>query len=118
VILASPTTLIALLRTVAYSWQQQELLENARRIGDTARTLFERVCTFADHLGKVGDSLRRATDTYNASVASWESRVLPMGKRIGELGVTAKHGEFAELERVEASTRSLPAGEVAEDAET
>ena len=114
VILASPTTLIALLRTVAYSWQQQELLENARKIGETAKTLFERVCTFADHLGKVGDSLRKATDAYNASVASWESRVLPMGRRVGELGVTAKHGDFAELERVEGSPRSLPMGDDAE----
>ena len=114
VILASPTTLIALLRTVAYSWQQQELLENARRIGETAKTLFERVCTFAEHLGKVGDSLRKATDAYNASVASWESRVLPMGRRVGELGVTAKQGEFAELRRVDAAARSLPMGEDAE----
>ena len=117
VILASPTTLIALLRTVAYSWQQQELLENARKIGETARTLYERVCTFADHLGKVGDNLRRATDAYNASVASWESRVLPMGRRINELGVTAKQGDFAEFERVEAAARSLPLGEAPEEPE-
>ncbi len=112
VILASPTTLIALLRTVAYSWQQQELLENARKIGDTAKLLFERVCTFADHLGKVGDSLRKATDAYNASAASWEARVLPMGRRVNELGVTAKQDKFAELKRVEGAARSLATDEV------
>jgi len=109
VILASPTTLIALLRAVAYSWQQQELLENARQIGETARLLFERVCTFADHLGKVGDNLRKATDAYNASVASWEARVQPMGRRISELGVTAKQAEFTALQRVDTTPRSLPA---------
>jgi DNA recombination protein RmuC len=115
VIIASPTTLIALLRAVAYSWQQQELIENAREIGQTAQQLFERVCTFAGHLDKVGDSLRRATETYNASVASWESRVLPMGRRVNELGVTAKQADFAKLERIEASPRSLPIGEAAEE---
>ncbi len=118
VILASPTTLIALLRTVAYSWRQQGLLDNAREIGKIAKTLFERVCTFADHLGKVGDGLRKATDAYNASVGSWEARVLPMGRRITELGVTARQSEFAELERVEGSPRSLPAIENSEEEES
>ena len=107
VILASPTTLIALLRTVAYSWQQQELLENAHRIGETAQLLFERVCTFADHLGKLGDNLRRATDAYNSSVASWESRVLPMGRKISELGVSSKRDQFSELPQIDITQRSL-----------
>jgi DNA recombination protein RmuC len=111
VILASPTTLIALLRAVAYSWQQQELIENARRIGQTAQSLFERVCKFAEHLGKVGDHLRRATDAYNASVASWESRVLPMGRRIRELGITARPEDFEELKPVDALPRRLPVAE-------
>jgi DNA recombination protein RmuC len=118
VILASPTTLIALLRTVAYSWQQQELLENARQIGQTARYLFERVCKFADHLGRVGDGLRRATDAYNASVASWESRVLPMGRRITELGVAARQAKFAEMKRVQGSPRALPAAEEPQEKES
>ena len=118
VILASPTTLIALLRAVAYSWQQQELIENARMIGETARLLFERVCTFAEHLGKVGDNLRKATDAYNASVASWEARVQPMGRRISDLGVTAKQGEFAGLQRVDNTPRSLPAEAAADEGES
>lgn len=108
VILASPTTLIALLRTVAYSWQQQELLENAAEIGQTAKDLFERVCKFAEHLGKVGEGLRRATDSYNASVASWERRVVPMGRRMTELGVVPKDQTLTELPPVDATPRSLP----------
>ncbi|MFQ5806407.1 MAG: DNA recombination protein RmuC, partial [Phycisphaerae bacterium] len=105
VILASPTTLIALLRTVAYSWRQQELIENARQIGKTAQFLFERVCKFAEHLGRIGDNLRRATEAYNDAVGSWERRVLPMGRRIGELGVTARQAEFTEMKPVDALPR-------------
>lgn len=115
VILASPTTLIALLHAVAYSWQQQELIENAGLIGETAKALFERVCKFAEHFGKVGDSLRRATDAYNASVASWESRVLPMGRRVSELGVTVGQDEFVDIKPVEALPRSAP-GQTTPDA--
>jgi len=105
VILASPTTLIALLRTVAYSWRQQELLENARLIGETAQTLFERVCIFAEHLGKVGQQLHRATSTYNAAAASWQTRVLPMGSKVKELGVKAKQAEFTDLKQIDVIPR-------------
>ena len=108
VILASPTTLIALLRTVAYSWQQQELLENAAEIGETAKVLFERVCKFAEHLGKVGENLRRATEAYNDAAGSWERRVVPAGRRLPELGALSSDEEFAELPLIDATPRSLP----------
>ena len=107
VILATPTTLIALLRTVAYSWQQQQVAENAQRIAEAARELFERVCKFAEHLGKVGDGLRKATEAYNSSVASWTNRVLPSGRRMSELGVTVGDRELVEMDGVEVTTRSV-----------
>ena len=107
VILASPTTLIALLRTVAYSWQQQELLENARQIGETAKLLYERVNTFAGHLDRLGDQLGKATKAYNDAAGSWESRVMPMGRRVQELGVSAKQAEFAELPPIDVTPRQL-----------
>ena len=108
VILASPTTLIALLRTIGHSWQQQEMLDNAERIGQTARELFERVMTFSEHLTRVGDQLRRATDSYNSAVGSWQSRLVPVGRRIHELGVPAKDIETLALRPIEAAPRELP----------
>lgn len=108
VILATPTTLIALLRTVAYSWQQQQVAENAQRIADAGKELFERVYTFAEHLGKVGDGLRRATETYNQAVGSWTNRVLPSGRRMSELGVAVGDRELVEMNTVDATPRSLP----------
>lgn len=107
VVLATPTTLIALLRTVAYGWQQQTLVEKSQEIGATARTLFDRVCKFAEHFGRVGDSLRRAVGSYNDAVGSWEARVAPMGRRLPELGATPHDAEFADLPTVDAAARSL-----------
>jgi len=108
VILASPTTLIALLHAVAYSWRQQELIENARRIGQTAAELFDRVCKFAEHFGKVGDGLRRATDAFNDAIGSWERRVLPLGRRVAELGATSRQGELVDIKRVEVLPQAPP----------
>jgi DNA recombination protein RmuC len=107
VILATPTTLIALLRTVAYSWQQQHVAENAQRIADVGKELFDRVYTFAEHLGKVGDGLRRATETYNAAIGSWTNRVLPSGRRMSELGVAVGDRELVEMSTVDATVRAV-----------
>ncbi|RMF73475.1 MAG: DNA recombination protein RmuC [Planctomycetota bacterium] len=107
VILASPTTLIALLRTVGHNWQQQALLENARQISKTAAELFERVCKFAEHFGKTGDSLRRAVEAYNQAVGSWERRILPTGRRIAEMGVRVKNEKSMALEQIEPAPRLL-----------
>ncbi len=118
VILASPTTLIALLRTVAYSWQQHTQLENAHKIGEAARILSERVNKFAEHMGNVGSHLARATKTFNEAVSSWEVRILPAGRKLEQLGISTKQGEFARLDRVEATPRSIPSGESREDDES
>lgn len=123
VILATPTTLIALLRTVAFSWQQRELVDNAQRIGAVAAELYERVCRFADHLGNVGRGLQRATEAYNQSVASWEARVLPMERRLAELRAVASAAEPAAPQFVDKTPRSLdeqrlvlaPRGEASHD---
>ena len=86
VILASPTTLIALLRAIAHGWRQAQMIENADRISALGRELYERLRTFLDHMVKLGGNLGSSVDTYNKALASLESRVLPSGRKMSELG--------------------------------
>ncbi len=88
VLVATPTTLVALLRTVAIYHQQRSLAENAREIADTARELYDRAAKVGDDLGRAGRGLKTAVDAYNAAVGSFERRFLPMGQRLAELKVT------------------------------
>ncbi len=84
VILASPTTILGLLRVIMYAWQQQSLAENAQKIGDMATELQGRMGTFLDHLQKVGRNLGTAVNAYNAAVGAAESRVLPQVRKMAE----------------------------------
>ena len=88
VVLASPTTLIALLRTVAHGWRHESLADQAREIHRVGRDLHERLSTMNGHLGKLGRSLDGAVSAYNQAVGSWESRVLVAARRFEELDVT------------------------------
>ncbi len=88
VVLASPTTLIALLRTVAHGWRHESLADQAREIHRVGRDLHERLGTMSGHLGKLGRSLDTAVAAYNQAVGSWESRVLVAARRFEELDVT------------------------------
>jgi DNA recombination protein RmuC len=88
VVLASPTTLIALLRTVAHGWRHESLADRAREIHRVGRDLHERLRTMGAHLGKLGRSLDTAVGAYNQTVGSWESRVLVTARRFEELDAT------------------------------
>jgi DNA recombination protein RmuC len=88
VLLATPTTLLALLRTVAIYWQQRELAKNAEEIASAARELYDRAAKFAEELAGVGKGLQSAIDAYNRARGSFEHRLLPMGRRLEEMRVT------------------------------
>lgn len=104
VILATPTTLIALLRAVAYGWRQEKLAEHARVIADLGRELYERLGVWVEHLGRVGKNLDEAVEAYNKAVGSLEARVLVSARRFVELGVTAER-ELGEVPLVEREVR-------------
>ena len=106
VILATPTTLIALLKAVAYGWRQEQLAENAGRISELGRQLHERLATMTDHFGKVGRSLHNAVDDFNRAVGSFEGRVLPAARRFRELAVGGKQ-EISILEPIDGVPRDL-----------
>ncbi|CAB4802342.1 unannotated protein [freshwater metagenome] len=86
---ASPGTLIALLRAIAYGWRQEQLAENAAQVVALGKELYERVGVFTGHLQKVGNSLTKATESYNSAVASLETRVMPSARRFETLAVAA-----------------------------
>lgn len=109
VILATPTTLVALLRAVAYGWRQEALAENAEQIRHLGAELYERLAVFADHLGKLGKSLDNGVKHYNAAVGSFDSRVLSSARKFTEMGIHAKK-PIEQPEQVEKGARSLDSG--------
>ena len=111
VVLATPTTLMALLRAVAFGWRQEQVADNARKISEQASKLYQGLAVWSGHLAKVGESLDRATKTYNQSVGSLERSVLPSVRKLKELGVSSKD-EWTELASLEGGVRSAPAAEL------
>jgi DNA recombination protein RmuC len=112
VIIATPTTLIALLRAVAYGWRQELLAENAKQISDLGRELYDRLATLSKHFGRLGKGLAAAIDAYNDAVGSLESRVLVSARRFKELGATGTTTDIEEQLPVESAPRHLQAPEL------
>jgi DNA recombination protein RmuC len=99
-------TLLALLRAVAYGWQQHAITDNARKIAQEGKELYARVTTFVDHLAEVGRHLGRSVEVYNKAVGSFERRLVPAVRRLQELGVSSS--ELEEPEAIEVHP-ALPA---------
>lgn len=110
VLVATPTTLIALLRAVAYGWQQERVAEDARAVAQAGRELHRRLETFAEHLQRVGARLRGAVGAYNDAVGSFEHRVLPAARRLAEHGVVSAERELPAFDRVDLAARELALG--------
>ncbi|MCX6092735.1 MAG: DNA recombination protein RmuC [Candidatus Bipolaricaulota bacterium] len=108
ILFASPITLLALLRTVAFGWNQLHITENARAIADQGRELYDRVVNVLDPIGDVGKHLKKSVDAYNQAVASLEGRLLPAARRLKDM--TASEKDVPELEAIDHTPR-LPLNE-------
>ena len=111
VMLASPLTLMALLRAVAFGWQQEKVARNAHDISDLGRQLYDRIRVMAEHFEEVARGLTRSVEAYNRAVGSLESRVLVTARRLKEKGISAPE-ELPELEVIDHTARSLGAPEL------
>jgi DNA recombination protein RmuC len=107
IILATPTTLIVILKSVAMSWQQHNITENAIEILKAADDFSARVTTFADHLDKVGGGLKNALKSYNDAIGSWESRIVPAGRKLEQLKATENKNALPDIEKIDKPVRGL-----------
>ena len=111
VALVAPVSLLAALKSVAYSWRQETLTDNARELFEASQQLYQRLGTLGGHVTKLGGSLKSAVEKYNAMVGTLESRVLPSARRIGELDPS--HGDrLTPISPVESTPRVLSAAEL------
>lgn len=113
VVITTPSTLIALLKTVAYGWRQSEVAHNAALIRDLGQELYRRLSTFDGHLARMGQRLASAVEAYNSAVGSLERQVLPQARRFTELGVTAD-APLPVLEQVTQLSRNTGSAPLAE----
>jgi len=114
VVLATPSTLIALLRTIAYTWRQEALAANTAEVNKLGRDLYTRLSTMGGHIDKLGRALGSAVGSYNNAVSSLESRVFVTARRMGDLGVIDRGAELKAPDQVTEAPRTTQAPEYAE----
>lgn len=106
VILATPTTLLALLKAISYGWSQEKLAQNAVEISNLGRLLYERLCTLAENFSKIGDGLRKTTNSYNTTIGTLEGNLLPAARRFKGLGITSVK-ELQEIQIIDGDVRDI-----------
>ncbi|MBI5360483.1 MAG: DNA recombination protein RmuC [Planctomycetes bacterium] len=106
VIIATPTTLVALLKAIAYGWRQEQVEKNAMQICGLGKEMYERMAKFIEHMSKVGSSLEKATDSYNSAVSSIESRVMVTARKFKELGAGTQT-DIPEIPQIEIAPKSI-----------
>lgn len=111
VMLASPLSLIALLKAIAFGWQQDTIAKNAQEISELGRSLYDRIAKLAEHFESVGRSLAKSVQCYNQAVGTLETRVLVTARRLKDKGVTGSE-EFREIETIDQTPRMLGAPEL------
>lgn len=107
VLIATPTTLMALVKSIAYGWQQEKMAENALEVQKTAKELYDRLSTFSKNLAAVGRSLSSSVSNYNKAVGSLEARVLPSARKFEAMGVVAQGAELENPGQVETEPRQV-----------
>jgi DNA recombination protein RmuC len=112
VIIATPITLIALLRAVEFGWRQDKIAKNAEQIGELGKELHDRVCKMSDHFTSLGSSLRNAVESYNQTLGSLEMRVLVSARRFKDFGATDGTKEIDRMGPIEVIPRQLQAPEM------
>ncbi len=107
VILATPTTLIALLKAVSYGWRQEQLSRNAQKISELGRELYKRLADMTEHFADMGNGLKKAVDSYNKGIGSFEKRVTVKAREFKELGIGETVKEIADMDPVETYPREI-----------
>ena len=107
VIITTPSTMVALAKSVAYGWRQEQSAKNAQEIAELGRELFRRMAIMVDHVGKVGDAIGKSAKSYNDLVGSLESRVLPQARKFKELGAGDAGIDIATTSAIETAPRQL-----------
>jgi DNA recombination protein RmuC len=107
VIITTPSTMVALAKSVAYGWRQEQSAKNAQEIAELGRELYRRMAIMADKMGKVGDSIDKSVKSYNELVGSVEARVMPQARKFKELGAGDAGIDIAAAAQIEASPRQL-----------
>jgi DNA recombination protein RmuC len=109
ILLATPASLIALLRSVSVSWQQHAQTENAQKIAEAAREFYARVVKFTEHFERIRAGLERANTAFNDAAASFQTRIRPAGERLADLGGAASAKELPDIQPLEQTLRLPPA---------